>query len=57
VGINDGKGQFKALKQTESGLSLSGDVRQILQLNEFLVVGVNNQRVMVYRNRDPNSKR
>ena len=49
VGLNDGKGQFKSLKQTDSGLSLTGDVRQILQLNEFLVFGINNQKISVYQ--------
>jgi enediyne biosynthesis protein E4 len=49
VGLNDGKGEFKAVKQNESGLSLMGDVRQMLQLNEFLVIGVNNQKVIVYQ--------
>ena len=53
VGLNDGKGQFKALKQTDSGLSLTGDVRQILPLNEFLVFGINNQKVLVYQKNKP----
>ena len=53
VGLNDDKGQFKALKQIDSGLSLNGDVRQILQLNEFLVIGINNQKVLVYQKNNP----
>lgn len=50
VGLNDGNGQFKPMKQTVSGLALTGDVRQMQQLNDLLIVGVNNQKVMVYRN-------
>lgn len=53
VGINDGKGQFQFLKQNQTGLAVAGDVRQILQLNEFLIVGVNNKKVSVYRSQKP----
>jgi hypothetical protein len=49
IGINDGKGQLKPMKQTNSGLAITGDVRNILDLNEFLVIGVNNQKVLVYQ--------
>jgi len=55
VGLNDGKGQFNAMRQTDSGLSLMGDVRRILQLNEFLVIGINNQKVQTYR-KNPNER-
>jgi hypothetical protein len=51
VGINDGKGEFKSLTQVQSGLSLSGDVREILKLNDFLVVGISNHKVLVYENK------
>jgi hypothetical protein len=49
IGINDGHGQFNPMKQANSGLALTGDVRHILELNEFLVIGVNNQKVSVYQ--------
>jgi hypothetical protein len=49
IGINDGKGQLKPMKQTNSGLAITGDVRHILELNEFLVIGVNSQKVLVYQ--------
>jgi hypothetical protein len=45
--LGDGKGQFKYVNQTESGLSLRGNVRDILKLdtingNNLLLFGVNN---------------
>ena len=45
--IGDGKGQFTYVNQIESGLSLKGNVRDILKLdsingNNLLLIGVNN---------------
>lgn len=45
--LGDGKGQFKYVNQMESGLSLKGNVRDILKLdkingNNLLLIGVNN---------------
>jgi hypothetical protein len=60
IGINDGSGQFKPMKQTSSGLAITGDVRQILELNEFLVIGINNQKVAVYQKQnlmEPHAKK
>jgi hypothetical protein len=48
VGLNDGSGQFSALKQTDSGISITGDVRQIIVLNEFVAFGINDRKVVVY---------
>jgi hypothetical protein len=47
--LNDGKGQFKPLRQIDSGLAITGDAREVIQLNEFLAIGINNQKVSVYR--------
>jgi hypothetical protein len=47
--IGDGKGNFKYLNQTESGLSIKGSVRDIIKLDQkngghLLMLGINNQQ-------------
>lgn len=51
--INDGKGNFKRLSSAESGLSISGEVRDIKQLNmngrDFILFTRNNMQPVLYR--------
>jgi hypothetical protein len=49
IGINDGKGKFSTMKHTQSGLSLIGDARHLIVLNDLLMVGINNQQVLTFR--------
>ncbi|MCW3109455.1 MAG: RNA-binding protein [Segetibacter sp.] len=45
----DVKGNFTYVKQQQSGFSLSGDVRSILQINNKLLFGVNQMPVKAYK--------
>ena len=45
----DGKGGFTYISQQVSGFKLSGDVRCVLPLNDFLVFGINQQQVKAYK--------
>ncbi|MGV3505277.1 MAG: FG-GAP-like repeat-containing protein [Adhaeribacter sp.] len=45
----DGKGGFRPLPQQQSGFSLRGDVRSILQVNNTLLFGLNQQQVKAYK--------
>lgn len=51
--LNDGKGNFTYLPQTESGLRIGGDVKDAVILKaakqEFLVIGVNNSSLLTYK--------
>jgi hypothetical protein len=52
--IGDGKGKFKYVNQIESGLSLKGNVRDILKLdkingNNLLLIGVNNSGLVTLK--------
>jgi hypothetical protein len=52
--IGDGKGQFTYVNQIESGLSLRGNVRDILKLdsingNNLLLIGVNNSGLVTLK--------
>ena len=49
VGLNNGKGNFKVLKQFESGLNLKGDVRRLIVMDDILMAGINNHQVLSYR--------
>ncbi|MEO7989832.1 MAG: VCBS repeat-containing protein [Chryseolinea sp.] len=51
VALNDGKGKFKVLKSSQSGLNLNGDVRHLIMFNDILMAGINNQHVIAYRMR------
>ena len=45
----NGKGNFQYLNQSLSGFKLKGDVRSVLQVNDLLLFGINEQRMMGYR--------
>ena len=49
VYLGDGKGNFKYLAQSVSGLSIKGDVRNAVFINDMLLVGINNQPVEAYQ--------
>jgi hypothetical protein len=46
---NDGKGNFNYVSQQQSGFSLKGDVRSVLQLNNLLLFGINQQTLKTYK--------
>ena len=46
--LGDGKGNFKYMSSTQTGLNLKGDVRSMEMVGRKLVVGVNNEKVRVY---------
>ncbi len=54
--LNDRKGNFTYLPQTQSGLLLRGDVRSLQLINNQLLVGINSQRVRVYATRSSGPK-
>lgn len=45
----DGNGNFTAVPQKDSQLNLSGDVRSILQINDILLIGRNQEKLKAYR--------
>jgi hypothetical protein len=45
----DGKGNFDYVSQKESGLKLKGDVRSVVQLDDRLIFGVNQKKVIAYQ--------
>lgn len=51
--LNDGKGNFTYVPQSESGLRIAGDVKDAVILKaagqEFLVAGVNNSKLVTYK--------
>ena len=46
----DGKGQFLAVPQRQSGFHIRGDVRSIITLKNTLLFGVNQQGIQAYKN-------
>lgn len=46
---NNGRGGFTALPQSQSGFMLTGDVRSVLQLDNLLLFGINQQPVRAYK--------
>ena len=46
---NDGKGNFTYIDQAHSGFQLRGDVRSVLQVNNMLLFGINQQPVKAYK--------
>jgi len=49
----DGKGNFSFVKPSESGISINGDVRKIINEKDRLIFGLNNGRVSIYERSDP----
>jgi enediyne biosynthesis protein E4 len=47
--LGDGKGNFSYISSNKTGLYLKGDVRSMEILGKKMVVGVNNQKVQVYK--------
>ncbi|MBP6532537.1 MAG: VCBS repeat-containing protein, partial [Bacteroidia bacterium] len=47
--LGDGKGNFTQLAPSVSGFFANGDVKDIIWLNNLLVIGSNNQQVIVYK--------
>jgi enediyne biosynthesis protein E4 len=45
----DGQGQFSAIPQRQAGFRLTGDVRSVLNLNDKLLFGVNQQALKAYK--------
>jgi hypothetical protein len=46
---NDGKGNFSYINQQQSGFHLWGDVRSVLDINNTLLFGINQQTVKAYK--------
>jgi hypothetical protein len=46
---NDGKGNFTYIEQRVSGFHLRGDVRSVINLNNTLIFGINQQAVKAYK--------
>ncbi|GAB3534094.1 VCBS repeat-containing protein [Pontibacter brevis] len=49
----NGKGGFTYVPQVKSGLKVNGDVRSILQVNNSLLFGLNQQPVKAYKMKQP----
>ena len=47
--LGDGKGDFRFVPQTESGLRIKGDVRSFCFVDDHLLIGVNRQPLRVYK--------
>ncbi len=45
----DGKGHFQYIGQQASGFRLNGDVRSVAQVNNMLLFGINEQKMVAYR--------
>ncbi|HXB95916.1 MAG TPA: FG-GAP repeat protein, partial [Puia sp.] len=54
--LGDGKGQFSYAPPLSSGLTLRGDVRSLLSVGDYLVAGVNDQPVRVWRVQQPSRR-
>lgn len=44
----DGKGNFTYVDQRESGFHLRGDVRSVLNINDHLLFGLNQESIKAY---------
>jgi hypothetical protein len=54
--LGDGKGHFSYAPPMSSGLTLRGDVRSLLSVGDYLVAGVNDQPVRVWRVQQPSRR-
>ena len=43
--LGNGKNEFKPIPQSQSGLDITGDVRDLIQLNKQLIFGINNGQI------------
>lgn len=48
----NGKGNFQYLNQPLSGFKLKGDVRSVMQINDLLLFGINEKKMVSYRLKD-----
>ncbi|KAA0989726.1 VCBS repeat-containing protein [Dyadobacter aurulentus] len=46
---NDGNGQFRYIRQSQSGFALKGDVRSVLPLGSKLLFGINQKEIKAYQ--------
>jgi hypothetical protein len=46
--LGDGKGNFKHISITKTGLNLKGDVRSLVTVGRKLIIGINNEKVKIY---------
>lgn len=56
VYLGDGRGNFTYQTQSQSGLSIKGDVRAVQIINDQLVIGINNKPVQTYKLKIPLQK-
>ncbi|MEX0287803.1 MAG: VCBS repeat-containing protein [Flavobacteriaceae bacterium] len=47
--LGDGKGDFEYVDQLKSGLNVKGEVRSVVQLNEMLLLGINEEKIKAYK--------
>ncbi|MBO0939549.1 VCBS repeat-containing protein [Fibrella sp. HMF5335] len=45
----DGRGGFSYVEQPQSGFGLTGDVRSVTQLNDLLLFGINERKMVAYK--------
>ncbi|MDQ3396066.1 MAG: VCBS repeat-containing protein, partial [Bacteroidota bacterium] len=53
----DGKGNFMSVPQSESGFKISGDVRSILNIDDILLFGINQNDIKAYKNQATSTKK
>ncbi len=46
--LNNGKGNFRYVSQTQSGFNITGDVRGVLEINNTLFLGINGGKLRVF---------
>lgn len=47
--LGDGKGGFEYLNPTRSGLSLKGEIRAILAMDDYLLIDLNGEGIRIYK--------
>ncbi|WP_276371754.1 VCBS repeat-containing protein [Chryseolinea sp. H1M3-3] len=55
--LGNGKCGFEYISQPQSGLKLKGDVRSSVEINDWLIFGVNADSIQVYENTLPDKNR
>jgi len=45
----NGKGNFQYINQSLSGFKLKGDVRSVMQINDLLLFGINQKKMISYQ--------
>jgi hypothetical protein len=49
VFLGDGRGNFRYIDQTISGLNIKGEVRSVLRLNDLILVGIGGQNIQSFK--------